>query len=136
MRLCSEISPVRPEDYPRIVEVWEASVRATHYFVSEPDVQSFKPVVREGLPQSETLVCMRDANGEVIGFIAVREDEAESLSIHPAWRGKGIGAGCSATPSRPPRDQAGRERVDPPGYRVLSARRLRDCRTPADRRHG
>jgi putative acetyltransferase len=87
----ADISPVQPEDYPRVVEVWEASVRATHHFVSEADIQIFKPLVREGLPQNETLVCMRDGNGEVIGFIAVRGDDVESLFIHPTWRGKGIG---------------------------------------------
>ena len=86
-----DISPVQPEDYPRVVEVWEASVRATHHFVSEADFQIFKPLVREGLPQSETLLCMRDADGQVIGFIGVEAGEIASLFIHPDWRGKGIG---------------------------------------------
>jgi putative acetyltransferase len=85
------MSPAQPEDYPRVVEVWEASVRATHHFVSEADILIFKPLVREELPQSETLICMRDADGEIIGFMAVRGDEVESLFIHPGWRGKGVG---------------------------------------------
>src|SRR5262245_708012 len=87
----TDISPVQPEDYPRVVEVWEASTRATHLFVREADIEIFKPLVREGLPQSETLVCMRDVHGEVIGFMAVRGDEVESLFVHPDWRGKGVG---------------------------------------------
>ena len=44
------VSSVSPEDFPRIVDVWEASVRATHHFVSEADIQFFKPLVRDGLP--------------------------------------------------------------------------------------
>jgi putative acetyltransferase len=71
--------------------VGEASVRATHDFVSESDIQIFKPLVRAGLPHAETLMCMRDAAGQVVGFIAVRGDEVESLFIHPDWRRKGIG---------------------------------------------
>jgi putative acetyltransferase len=71
MDMQDDISPVQPDDYPHVVEVWEASVRATHYFVSEADIQIFKPLVREGLPQCETLLCMRDADAQVVGFIGV-----------------------------------------------------------------
>ena len=43
------IFPVQPEDYPRVVEVWEASVRATHDFVAESDIEIFRPLVGEAL---------------------------------------------------------------------------------------
>jgi hypothetical protein len=33
-----EVSAIRPEEYDRATEVWEASVRATHDFVSESDI--------------------------------------------------------------------------------------------------
>jgi putative acetyltransferase len=85
------ISPVQPEDFPRVVEVWEASVRATHDFVSEADIQLFKPLVRDGLPHVETLACVREADGQVVGFVGVKADEVEMLFVHPAWRGQGIG---------------------------------------------
>jgi putative acetyltransferase len=85
------ISPVQPEDFPRVVEVWEASVRATHDFVSETDIQIFKPLVRDGLPHVETLACVREADGQVVGFVGVKADEVEMLFVHPAWRGQGIG---------------------------------------------
>ena len=44
------VSPVHPEDFQHVVDVWEASVRATYHFVSEADIQFFKPLVRDGLP--------------------------------------------------------------------------------------
>ena len=44
------VSPAHPEDFPRVVDVWGASVRATHPFVAEADIQFFKPLVRDGLP--------------------------------------------------------------------------------------
>src|SRR5262249_18521313 len=60
-------------------------------FVSESDIQIFKPLVRAGLPQVETLACMRDADGQVVGFIGIEKGAVESLFIHPDWRRNGIG---------------------------------------------
>lgn len=85
------VFPVHAEDYPRIVEVWEASVRATHHFLTEADIQSFKPLVRDGLPHVTKLACVRDSDGQVAGFIGVVGRKVEMLFIHPAWRGQGIG---------------------------------------------
>lgn len=84
------ISPVVPEDYPRVVEVWEASVRATHHFVKESDIEIFRPLVRDVLPMI-ALDCVRDVHGAVVGYIAVAEGNVDMLFIHPDGRGQGIG---------------------------------------------
>jgi putative acetyltransferase len=86
-----EITPARPEDHPRMVDVWEASVRATHHFLSEADIAFFRPLVREAFPQMAELVCVRDGGGEVVGFLGAAEGKIEMLFIDPAWRGRGIG---------------------------------------------
>jgi putative acetyltransferase len=91
MQLQEGIFPVHAEDCSRIIDVWEASVRATHHFLTEADIQFFKPLVRDGLPQMAALACVRDSEGQVIGFVGVAGDKAEMLFIHPAWRGQGIG---------------------------------------------
>ena len=91
MPLHDGVFPVRPEDYSRVVEVWEASVRATHDFVSDADIEIFKPLVRSGLPAVE-LACVRDAEDQVAGFIGVEEVKVEMLFIDPAWRGQGAGS--------------------------------------------
>jgi putative acetyltransferase len=85
------VFPVMPEDYPRVVEVWEASVRATHHFVAESDIEIFRPIVREVLAQIPSLFCVRDKKSIVAGYIAVAQQKIEMLFIHPDWRGKGIG---------------------------------------------
>jgi putative acetyltransferase len=90
MPLQAGISAVQPEDYPRVVEVWETSVRATHHFVAESDIQLFKPMVRNALPTFE-LACVRDEAGVVAGFIAIAHGKVEMLFIHPDWRGHGAG---------------------------------------------
>ena len=90
MSLLADISPVAPEDYLRVVEVWEASVRATHHFVAESDIEIFRPLVFDELPHTD-LACVRDGNGLVAGFIGIAEGKVEMLFIHPDYREQGIG---------------------------------------------
>jgi putative acetyltransferase len=85
------ISPVQSEDFSRVVDVWEASVRATHDFVSEDDIQFFRPLVRDGLRAVAQLACVRDERGAVVGFAGVTGVKVEMLFVHPDWRGQGIG---------------------------------------------
>jgi putative acetyltransferase len=85
------VSAIGPEDYARVVELWEASVRATHAFVTEEDITVFRPLVWDGLPAVPHLLGVRDLAGHVVGFIGVQEQEVEALFVHPDWRGKGIG---------------------------------------------
>lgn len=91
MQLQEDISAVGPDDFARVVEVWEASVRATHEFVTEADIEVFKPLVRDGLPAVPHLLCVRERAGQVAGFIGVENRKVEMLFVHPAWRGHGIG---------------------------------------------
>jgi putative acetyltransferase len=85
-----DISAVGPQDYSRVVEVWEASVRATHHFVTASDIAIFRPLVFDELPHTN-LACVRDANGILVGFIGIAEGKVEMLFIHPEYRGQGIG---------------------------------------------
>jgi putative acetyltransferase len=85
------IAAIEAEDFPRAVEVWEASVRATHHFLTEADIQLFKPLVWDELTHIEVLACVRDGDGQVVGFVGVEGVQVEMLFVHPAWRGQGIG---------------------------------------------
>ena len=91
MRVQAWISKVRADDLPRVVEVWEAAVRATHHFLSESDIQFFKPLIPEAISQAAELVCVRDGSGQVAGFLGVEDDKVEMLFVHPTWRGQGLG---------------------------------------------
>jgi putative acetyltransferase len=85
-----EIKSALPEDYPEIVEVWEASVRATHHFLREEHIQFFKPLIPQYLA-SVQLYCVRNEQGRINGFLGVAEHTVEMLFLHPAARGKGVG---------------------------------------------
>ena len=91
MLLQEAISPVLPEDFPRVVEVWEASVRETHLFLTEADIEFFKPLVEQEIPGVADLACLRDGAGQVVGFIGAVEGKVEMLFIAPEWRGQGVG---------------------------------------------
>ena len=44
-----KIETTDKENYQEIVNVWEASVRATHDFLKEEDIEYFKPLILKHL---------------------------------------------------------------------------------------
>lgn len=85
------IEPARPADRPRLVEVWEAAVRATHHFLPEEDLQFYKRMLREQYFDLVRLTCLRDGDGTVQGFSGTAEDRLEMLFVHPDCHGRGFG---------------------------------------------
>ncbi len=92
MSLQQDVTKVSADDFPRLIEVWEASVRATHHFLSEADIQFIKPLIPDALSQVSELVCVRDDAEQVVGFVGVEHDKLEMLFIHPMRRGQGVGS--------------------------------------------
>ncbi|WP_339733192.1 GNAT family N-acetyltransferase [uncultured Gimesia sp.] len=91
MPLQNQITVVTPADYPRALEVWESSVRATHDFLTEADIQSLKPLVQNHCLMRMSLFCIRDETEAVVGFLGVDAPKIEALFVDPAWQGKGVG---------------------------------------------
>jgi putative acetyltransferase len=86
-----KIDIVEKTEFNKLVEVWEKSVRATHHFLDEKDIEHFKPLILNEYLHLVDLRCVRNAAGEIIGFIGVHENKVEMLFIEPEARGKGIG---------------------------------------------
>ncbi|WP_342595075.1 acetyltransferase [Salinicola lusitanus] len=86
------IKTVEKAEYPRLLEVWEASVRETHDFLQEEDLQELKPLILEHYFDAVDLRCAKNSNGEILGFCGVRDGNIEMLFISPDARGKGGGA--------------------------------------------
>lgn len=87
----NQISPVSAADYDRVLVVWEAAVRATHDFLSEDEIESLKPLVRQSCFQGMPLFCLRDPAGEVVAFSGIDTPKLEALFVHPDWCGTGLG---------------------------------------------
>ena len=77
-------------DYNEITEVWEASVRATHTFLTEKDIQFYKPLILNEYLKAVSLFCTKEGD-TITGFLGLDNDKIEMLFIHPDYRGKGIG---------------------------------------------
>ena len=85
------IDVVHKTEYQDVVNVWESSVRATHDFLKEDDIQYFKPLILNTYLDAVELRCMRNQDKAIVGFLGVAEDNLEMLFIDPKYRGKGIG---------------------------------------------
>ncbi|ALJ01418.1 GCN5 family acetyltransferase [Rufibacter tibetensis] len=85
------LDTVSPAEYPALVEVWEASVRATHHFVTESEIAFYRPLILQDYLKMMNLVCARDEKGSIIGFAGTAHGKLEMLFLHPEGRGKGEG---------------------------------------------
>lgn len=86
-----KIDNIQKEEYLEVVKVWEASVRATHHFLKEADIEYFKPLILNTYLDAVDLRCVRNGKEEIVGFSGVADGSLEMLFIHPAERGNGIG---------------------------------------------
>lgn len=78
------------QDFPELIKLWEQSVRASHHFLAEEDLQMYKDLLSSVLSGLE-LYSLRESTG-ITAFIAISEDMVQALFIHPDHRGKGIGS--------------------------------------------
>ena len=82
-------------DWPALAALWEASVRATHHFLAEADIQSIRARLEpDYFPQVELWV-VRGTGGEPLAFLGAAVDagvgRVEMLFVHPAAFGHGHG---------------------------------------------
>lgn len=85
------ISTVDKGDYPLLLEVWEASVRATHHFLKEEDLLYYKPLILDTYFDAVDLFAVKDNAECIIAFMGISQQKVEMLFIHPSQRGRGIG---------------------------------------------
>ena len=86
------IETVEKTDHLRLLEIWEGSVRATHGFLAEKDLQELKPLILEQYFDAVDLRCAKNSKGEILGFCGVHDGNIEMLFISPDARGKGVGS--------------------------------------------
>ncbi|MFD0794755.1 GNAT family N-acetyltransferase [Mucilaginibacter litoreus] len=83
------ISQPQLSDYPALIDLWESSVRATHHFLREEDIDFYRPMVTAALPLLD--VYYAESDSIIQGFIGLGDEMIQALFIHPQARGKGIG---------------------------------------------
>ncbi|MBD3581304.1 GNAT family N-acetyltransferase [Flavobacterium selenitireducens] len=84
------IEPASVNDYDQIINVWEASVRATHEFLSESDLLLYKELLSTKYLAMVKLYCIK-TDGQIAAFAGVAGNSIEMLFAHPSHFGKGVG---------------------------------------------
>lgn len=77
-------------DFPVLIDIWERSVRATHDFLAEVEINNLKPLILNEYFH-HVLLHKYVQDGQIVGFIGTSSDNIEMLFIDPEFRGKGVG---------------------------------------------
>lgn len=87
-----EVRQALPTDGEDLLDIWLRSVRATHGFVPEEDIQAMTPHVRDYLASGgPELWVLCDAAGTAMGFMGMSGNKVEALFLAPEFQGQGGG---------------------------------------------
>ncbi len=90
MKIC-EIKDANPDLIKILLKVWENSVRATHLFLSEEEINNIKKYVPQAITGVAHLVVAEDEKNVPVAFMGIENSMLEMLFVAPEYRGKGIG---------------------------------------------
>lgn len=74
-----------------LLDIWERSVKATHLFLSDGEIESIKEYVPRALMGVENLTVAENEDGQSVAFMGTESGTLEMLFIAPEERGKGLG---------------------------------------------
>ena len=74
-----------------LLRVWESSVRATHLFLSEQEIENIKRYVPQALREIPNLLIAENEAGMPVAFAGVSGRKLEMLFVAAEERGRGIG---------------------------------------------
>lgn len=85
-----EIFEFDKENYKELRNVWEKSVRATHHFLQEKDIQNIKEKIFDYFSCVD-IFGMKNKKGNITGFIGIADGKIEMLFVDPEYFGQKIG---------------------------------------------
>lgn len=86
-----EIAEITPSLTEQLIVVWEKSIRATHLFLSEDEIEEIKKYVPQALNNIAHLIIAEETGGSPVAFMGIEKQKLEMLFITPEERGKGLG---------------------------------------------
>ena len=75
----------------QLLQVWESSVKATHLFLSQNEMENIKEYVPQALKEISFLIIAENESQIPVGFMGIIEKHLEMLFISNEERGKGLG---------------------------------------------
>ena len=85
-----KIKALDQETENKLLVIWESSVRATHNFLSDPEINNIKKYVPHALRRVSHLIVAYDEN-EPVAFMGINDRKLEMLFVDANQRGNGIG---------------------------------------------
>ncbi|MBS0847734.1 acetyltransferase [Citrobacter sp. JGM124] len=86
-----KITPATVNNFPDLITIWEASVRATHDFLSEQDIATLREQIYNVYFPQLPLWIATHHSGKILGFIGCHEARVEMLFVSPENRATGVG---------------------------------------------
>ena len=86
-----EITDRNPSLIKQLLEVWESSVKATHLFLSQDEIENIKTYVPQALKEIPHLLIIENENQIPVGFMGIVGQHLEMLFIADTERQKGFG---------------------------------------------
>lgn len=87
----TEVKERNPVLMEKLMNVWESSVRATHLFLSDNEIEDIKEYVPQALSGVPVLVVAENENGNLMGFMGIADQMLEMLFVSDEYRGQGTG---------------------------------------------
>lgn len=89
--IISEVNKRTESLINELLEVWEDSVKATHTFLSNKEIENIKECVPQALKSVAHLIIMENEKHKPIAFMGIENNKLEMLFIKNSKRGKGLG---------------------------------------------
>ncbi|OOF65473.1 GNAT family N-acetyltransferase [Rodentibacter sp. Ppn85] len=86
-----EITNRTPLLIEKLLTIWETSVKATHLFLSDREIEHIKQYVPQALEHIPHLIVIENSEKQPLGFMGIVEHKLEMLFIDNAQRGNGLG---------------------------------------------
>ncbi|PHM69849.1 acetyltransferase [Xenorhabdus kozodoii] len=86
-----QIQQATNADFSALIQIWEASVLATHDFLPKMMIEVLRPQILNDYLPNLTVYKAVDEQNNIVGFISTDQHRVEMLFIAPQARGTGIG---------------------------------------------
>ena len=80
------------KSHPQLLDIWEASVRATHAFLNEQHIAQIKELIIQHHYFDHVRLFHVERNGQIVGFMGLAYHKIEMLFIDPEFFNQGIGS--------------------------------------------
>ena len=94
------VEKLTPRMTEALVRLWEASVRATHDFLTESEIGRIGAYVPEALQSVRHLAVAREEDGSAAAFLGVEGRRIGMLFVAPEGAGRGSGGRSSYLPPK------------------------------------